>query len=62
VVNWLKHANELDMVTITGYEAAIVLIRAISKFIGVYRQVSQETPSSKPAANGDFRNQISPFP
>jgi hypothetical protein len=41
-INWLKHAKEPDSTTITGHEAAIVLFRAITKFVAVYWQISQE--------------------
>jgi hypothetical protein len=42
MINWLKHVKEPDKITITGYEAAIVLIRAITKFVAAYSQISPE--------------------
>jgi hypothetical protein len=36
VINWLKHATGEDKITITEFEAAIAIARAIHKFVGVY--------------------------
>ena len=36
VINWLKHPTGEDKITITEFEAAIAIARAIHKFVGVY--------------------------
>ena len=41
VINWLKHPNEHEEAQITEFEAVIVIARAITKFVAVYRQSSQ---------------------
>jgi hypothetical protein len=41
-INWLKHPNEPDDITISGLEATLTLLRAISKFRAVYRHLSPE--------------------
>lgn len=41
VINWLKHPNEPETATISEFEAAIVITRAISKFIAVHHQSCQ---------------------
>jgi hypothetical protein len=40
VINWLKHykLDDPERVVISGFEAVIFLLRAITKFIAVYRQ------------------------
>jgi hypothetical protein len=42
VINWLKHAKPPDAVTVTEVETVIVLQRAITKFIAVYRKISRQ--------------------
>jgi hypothetical protein len=41
VINWLKHCNEPDQVTITSFEAAMTIRRSISKFVAVYWEISR---------------------
>jgi hypothetical protein len=41
VINWLKHCKEPDEVTIPSFEAAMIISRAISKFVAVYWQISR---------------------
>lgn len=40
VINWLKHPTGPETATITAFEAAFVIARAISKFIAVYHQAT----------------------
>lgn len=38
VINWLKHKNGPETATISEFEAAMTIARAITKFVAVYRQ------------------------
>lgn len=38
VINWLKHSLEPETATISEFEAAIVIARAITKFVAVYHE------------------------
>ena len=38
VINWLKHDLEFETATIDEFEAAIVVARAITKFVAVFHQ------------------------
>lgn len=40
VVNWLKHGENYAEVTLTEFEAAMMILRAITKFIDVDHQLS----------------------
>jgi hypothetical protein len=42
VINWLKHSSSPDAITVTEVETVIVLQRAITKFIAVYRKISPQ--------------------
>jgi hypothetical protein len=41
VTNWLKHCNPPDTVNISEFEAVVILLRAITKLIAVYKMSSQ---------------------
>jgi len=41
VINWLKHPFEPDTATITEFEGAITIARAITKYVAVYHQSCQ---------------------
>jgi hypothetical protein len=38
VINWLKHGRDFETATIDEFEAVIVIARAITKYVAVYRQ------------------------
>ena len=42
VINWLKHPSEHDEAIISEFEATIIIARAITKFIAVYHQSTNE--------------------
>ncbi len=39
-INWLKHPNPPDVAIIGDFEVAIIIVRAISKYVAVYKSGS----------------------
>ena len=42
VINWLKHSGGPDKVVISEFEATLIIARAITKFVAVYHQSTDE--------------------
>jgi hypothetical protein len=56
--NWLKHGQEYKNVILTEFETAIMILRAISKFVAVYHQSNAKMEEFREwaRAKGHFSN------